>query len=187
MGLKNVRSDHLRFKNFSFIGPKRSASWAGWVALVIGAISLALAVQRWSNARDAFDQVETRLQARLAMVPEERAPAPVIVVTPEMETQAREEKIIRLAIDRDWEQLFGVLERAQNNDIALLTLQPDAKRGNVVLTGEARNMPALITYQRKLNDSLRDVVLTTHEVQQQNPQQPVRFTISAHWSEGEPS
>lgn len=187
MGLKNVRSDHLRFKNFSFIGPKRSASWAGWVALVIGAISLAFAVQSWSNARDAFDKVETRLQARLAMVPEERTPTPVIVVTPEMETQAREEKIIRLAIDRDWEQLFGVLERAQNNDIALLTLQPDAKRGNVVLTGEARNMPALITYQRKLNDSLRDVVLTTHEVQQQNPQQPVRFTISAHWSEGEPS
>lgn len=184
MGIKNVRSDRLSFKDFSFIGPKRSPSLVGWVLLLIGTIAIAFTVDRWSASKDALDLANIRLQTRLAMIPAERAVKPVVEITPEMEMKAQQEQQITKALNLNWEQLFAALEVSQTNDISLLSLQPDPRRGLVMLNGEARNMAAVITYQRKLTANLHDVVLTTHEVQQQNPQQPVRFSISARWHEG---
>lgn len=187
MGIKNVRSDRLSFKDFSFIGPKRSPSWVGWILMLAGTVAIGFAVDRWSTSKDALELANIRLQTRLSMIPAERAVKPVVEITPEMEMKTHQEEQITKALALDWEQLFAALEASQTNDISLLSLQPDPRRGLVMLNGEARNMAAVIAYQRKLTTNLHDVVLTTHEVQQQSPQQPVRFTISARWNEGAPS
>lgn len=185
MGMKHLRSDNLRFSNFAFLGPRRLAGWPGWALLLIGSITLAVAAQRWITLRNDLAFAQIRLENREALAPPERSTTPTITITPEMEARQRERQLIVNALHLDWQALFGTLERAQNADIALLSIQPDSRRGTLILSGEARNMAAVIGYQRRLNDGLRDVVLTTHEVQEQNPHKPVRFTITGFWGPGE--
>lgn len=187
MAIRHWRSDNLQFRTFSFLAPRPVARWPGWTLLLVGTLTLALAGQRWAELRSEVELARIRLENREALAPPERSTTPTIVVTPEMEARQRERQLIVRALKLDWPALFGALEKAQTPNIALLTIQPDSRRGTLVMTGEARDMAAVIDYQRRLNDGLRDVVLTTHEVQEQNPHKPVRFTVTALWGEGEAS
>ena len=82
-----------------------------------------------------------------------------------------------------WDQLFDSVEGATGKNVALLTIQPDKQKGMVVIGGEAKNAAAMLSYMRHLNEAkqLRDIVLMSHQIQQQDPQKPVRFNLSAKW------
>lgn len=82
-----------------------------------------------------------------------------------------------------WDDLFAALEEAKGDDIALLGVDPNAKERSVKLTGEARKFDAMFDYIRALRDGkmLKDVYLTTHKIDDQNPDKPVRFTLEATW------
>lgn len=177
----------MRFNDAAFIAAGRPASWLGWVLLLVGALTSAAAMNRWLNERDQLEIAQTRLSNRVALMPPERAAKPRIEITPEMEAQAREQRSIETALNRDWPGLFARLERTLGADIALLTVQPDARRGTFVVTGEARNVAALIAYEQRLDRQFGDVVLSTHEVQEMHPHKPVKFSMSARWGQGESS
>ena len=187
MAIRHWRSDNLHFRTFSFVGPRPLARWPGWTLLLIGTLTLALAARHWAGLRTEVDLARIRLENREALAPPERSTTPTITVTPEMEARAHERELIMRALHLDWPGLFAALEKAQTPNIALLTLQPDSRRGTLLMTGEARDMAAVIDYQSRLNAGLRDVVLITHEVQEQNPHKPVRFTVTALWGAGDAS
>lgn len=181
------RSDRFSWGSFAFLAPRPRPGWPGWALLLLGSVTLALATRQWLELNTEAELAQVRLDNRRALAPPERAPAPVVTLSPEMEARERERQQILRILQLDWPALFAALENAQTADIALLTIQPDARRGLLVMTGEARDMGAVIDYQRRLTAGLRDVVLTTHEVQEQNPHKPVRFTVSARWAAGEGS
>lgn len=83
-----------------------------------------------------------------------------------------------------WDDLFAVLEEAKGDDIALLGVDPNAKERSLKLTGEARKFDAMFDYIRALRDGkmLKDVYLTMHKIDDQNPDKPVRFTVEATWA-----
>lgn len=185
MAVRFWRSDNLSYRAFSFVAPRARASWPGWALLLLGAVTLALAARQWLDLRTEADLARVRLENRKALAPPERATVPVVTMTPEMELREQERRQILRVLQLEWPTLFAALESAQTADVALLTIQPDARRGLLVLTGEARDMAAVIDYQRHLTRGLRDVVLTTHEVQELNPHKPVRFSVSARWNTGD--
>lgn len=82
-----------------------------------------------------------------------------------------------------WEGLFGALEAASGNDIALLSIEPDAARRVVRVTAESREAAGMLVYVRKLQQSsvLSDVMLQTHDLQLQDSRRPVRFVIGGAW------
>lgn len=84
---------------------------------------------------------------------------------------------------RPWDQLFGAVEEAAGKDIALLAIQPEKNKGIVTISGEARTVAAMLDYMRRLNQvkPLRNVDLLSHQIQQQDPQKPVHFNLSAKW------
>lgn len=84
---------------------------------------------------------------------------------------------------RPWDQLFAAIEEAAGKDIALLAIQPEKTKGIVTISGEARDFMAMLDYIRRLNQvyPLRNVDLLSHQVQQQDPQKPVHFNLSATW------
>lgn len=86
-------------------------------------------------------------------------------------------------IRRPWGELFQAVEAAQTDDIALLSFNPDAARGVVRITGEAKRREAVLAYMDRLGRGrvLSNVVLVEDQVQQQDPERPVRFTLSADW------
>lgn len=86
-------------------------------------------------------------------------------------------------IRRPWGELFAAVEAAQTDDVALLSFNPDAARGAVRITGEARRREAVLAYMDRLGQGrvLSNVVLVEDQVQQQDPERPVRFTLTADW------
>lgn len=94
--------------------------------------------------------------------------------------------IIAGRLSLPWDHLLRGIERAANQrdrDIALLAIRPDAHRRLVKITAEARNFEAMIAYANLLaqDASMDDVFIQSHQIQQQDPQRPVRFDLAAHW------
>ena len=82
-----------------------------------------------------------------------------------------------------WNALFKALEDSTGQNVALLSLEPDAQKGTVKIRGEAKYLGATLHFVKQLGTSgvFASVFLQNHEVQQQDPQKPVRFTLVAEW------
>ena len=85
--------------------------------------------------------------------------------------------------NRPWQALFTTLEALASDDVALLSLTPDARKRQLRITAEARDLGAMLDYHRKLEDTpaLRDVSLVNHEFAEQVQGRPVRFSLLASW------
>lgn len=83
-----------------------------------------------------------------------------------------------------WDKLFMALESTANDRVALLAIQPDTRKQLIQLSGEARNMEAVLDYlaQLRSQETLEQIVLTGHEIKLQDPDKPVRFSLSAKWT-----
>lgn len=84
-----------------------------------------------------------------------------------------------------WGELFQTLETSAGKNVALLTLEPDTEKRLVKISGEAKNMTAMLNYIQRLEnrDAFGTVYLQSHHVQQQDPEKPVRFVVQATWVE----
>lgn len=82
-----------------------------------------------------------------------------------------------------WDKLFLALEWSSGKDVALLTMDPDAERHEVKISGEAKNMGAVLRYIEHLSaqDIFAHVYLQSHQVQERDPEKPVRFALVAAW------
>jgi hypothetical protein len=81
------------------------------------------------------------------------------------------------------EKLFVTLEAIQEPDVALLALTPDTKTRTLRIQAEARGFDAMLSYLRILEQSraFTQVVLIEHEIQERDPERPLRFSLSASW------
>jgi len=88
---------------------------------------------------------------------------------------------------RPWERLFATLERLPRDNIALLSLTPDARKGQVRISAEARDLEAMLDFHQRLeaSDELFDVSLLSHEIVANVPEHPVQFNLSATWEMGD--
>jgi Tfp pilus assembly protein PilN len=86
-------------------------------------------------------------------------------------------------IKRPWEALFAAIEAAKSDDVALLSLSPDTARQSVRIAGEARDREAILAYIESLGQGgvLDKVVLIEDQLQQQDPEKPFRFMLTADW------
>jgi Tfp pilus assembly protein PilN len=82
-----------------------------------------------------------------------------------------------------WASLFQSLDSANSNDVALLGIEPNLKKGVIKLSGEAKNFKGLFDYMRALNakSGMDKVYLLEHKINDQDPDQPVHFTLEASW------
>jgi hypothetical protein len=103
------------------------------------------------------------------------------VVLSESEREEMGEVMRKLSLP--WDRLFDEIEKADSKDVVLLSLQPEVKRGLVKIGGEARDKFAMLLYVNSLQEGgyFSDVRLLEHEVNERDPDKPVRFSISAGW------
>jgi Tfp pilus assembly protein PilN len=73
------------------------------------------------------------------------------------------------------------VEGATTTDVAILQLQPDAPQRQLRLGAEARTQQAMLDYLRRLgaSESLADVHVVSHQVQMEDPNRPIQFTVQA--------
>ena len=90
---------------------------------------------------------------------------------------------IILELNLPWKELFDAVESYRKDDIAVLAMEPDAQKGLVRISGEAKSLDSLVVYLAYLQKIplLRDIELVNHQIREQDPQQPVRFMLQATW------
>jgi hypothetical protein len=82
-----------------------------------------------------------------------------------------------------WNVLFNAVETTSEQNIALLSLEPDPGKGTVTIRGESKDLESLLNYARQLStrEVFGSVMLQNHQVQQADPEKPLRFSILAEW------
>lgn len=158
----------------------------GWPRTVLLALGLAAAAGVFAYERRLAGEIAIH-EAELGRMKEQARPRAAVRVNLgprqlEEEIQRAKDVIRQLALP--WERMFAAIESSDDKGIALLAIQPDAEKRRITIGGEAKNLLAMLNYVRRLETSgvLARVHVTSHEVQQQDPQKPVRFMLEAVWA-----
>lgn len=165
-----------------FQGPRRHGGLAGLVLAVLGVAAVAGA---WLQLRQVTDQrsgLELRRDA-LARTAQHSGQLTQISGLGSAETL----KTVR-ALATPWSQLLQELEAASSDNtgtVAILAIEPDHAKHRIKVTAEARNLPMALAYVRRLKKTgvLHYPMLDSHEVRSDDREHPVRFQLSADWSD----
>ena len=165
----------------------RRTLWCAPPALALavpGVLALCVATllmgQRYLERQDALRDLRAALAVRSAPAPKAAPPAPALALSP---AQAGAVNAAILQLNLPWRDLAAALGNATPNTIALLALEPDAKRRTLRIGAEARSSEAMLAYITRLQAEawFSSVVLLRHEVMEQDPNRPLRFQVSVQW------
>lgn len=171
----------MRGLGLDFAQPRPGAPWWSWLLLLAGVGAAALAGMAYRQAEQAAAAAQAQLHAlQLATraTPQRRR-------DPTREADAASRTLAQQALDRPWGAFLTALQQARPDDVALLALEADARRGQFSLTAEAPDYPAMIAYYGTLRDTagLREVVLAQHSYREDGQARPVRFVLRGRWAE----
>ena len=162
-----------------FRTPPRSIA----LLFAIASLSFSAAMQftAYREEREGLDALHAALEAR------SQAARPVALATqlklalPEAQVQAVNDAVMQLNIP--WRDLYEAVRAATPSNVALLALEPDAKRRTLRITAETRNSDDMLAYVAKMQEQswFGSVVLTRHEIAEQDPNRPLRFQVAAQW------
>ena len=162
-----------------FRTPVRSAA----LLFAIACLCFSAAMQ-FKAYREEREQVEA-LQAALAARSQAARPLPVSaqpkLALPESQVQAVNDAVMQLNLP--WRDLYDAVRAATPGNVALLALEPDAKRRTLRITAETRNSDDMLAYVARMQEQawFGSVVLTRHEIAEQDPNRPLRFQVAAQW------
>ena len=118
-----------------------------------------------------------------------RAKAPVVVAVATAQpaisdVQAAAVNAAVMQLTLPWRALHDAIGAATPPTIAMLALEPDARKRSMRITAEAKTSDAMIDYVEELKrqELFADVVLTRHEINEQDANRPIRFQIEAQWT-----
>ncbi len=157
---------------------KRARLWPLWLLLAI-AVLFAIDVTRgYLDLRQRLAVGERPVEAEPAR------PAPDAESLPEpvkRELEAARRVLQELSLP--WGALFHSVEGAVGEDVALLSVEPDASRGQVRITGEARDYLSVLTLMARLEEdqTLTRVHLISHEIREDDPHRPYYFALIGRW------
>jgi Tfp pilus assembly protein PilN len=147
-------------------------SWAMVLAMVtiagaLGAANVGLRKRQW--------QARTQAQAK--------AVAPSVVRPSVPEAQATAVNAAVLQLNLPWRALHDAVQAGTPANIALLAMEPDARKSSVRITAEAKSSDDMIAYVEQLQKGewFNSVVLARHEINEQDPNRPIRFQLDALW------
>ncbi|MGE8066968.1 PilN domain-containing protein [Pseudomonas sp. NPDC089569] len=169
--------------------PRRRSTPLGWsllaggVVLALTCIALAQHLSDEAELQQGHLQTTQRVLTGDSGVKVSLTPAQ----TREQAQNLAEMRKVSQQLRRPWERLFATLEAMPRDNIALLSLTPDARKGQVRITAEARDLDAMLDFHRRLEatDELSDVSLLSHEIVANVPEHPVQFNLSATWEIGD--
>lgn len=151
---------------------------AGLFLCITAGLSAQALLQRYADQQNAI----AHLKARLHQSNQHQALAKEVGISDAL-SKTVHQAIIQLNLP--WRDLFDALEVATPNSIALLSLEPDAKRHLIKGKAEAKSGDDMIAYIESLKrqEFFVEVVLTHHDIHEQDPNRPLRFEFEALWAE----
>lgn len=88
-----------------------------------------------------------------------------------------------LQLNLPWADLQEAVGAATPPAVALLALEPDPNKQLLRISAEAKNADDMIAYieQLKQQEFFSGAALVRHEVNEQDPNRPIRFLVEAQW------
>jgi Tfp pilus assembly protein PilN len=175
-----MRALYLDYKRSD---PTRHRAGMGVLALAVAVIAvMGMHYLKLSAQAEQLDEQVAKAERKLNAGRSSASAAGADSQHAAAEIKAANEAILQLTLP--WTELFNALESANSSNIALLGLEPDARKRFVRVSGEAKNSTALFAYIRLLqaNKTMTSVYLKHQQVQEQNPEKPIRFTLDASWT-----
>ncbi|MDB5790550.1 MAG: hypothetical protein JWQ80_574 [Massilia sp.] len=153
-----------------------------WLLLAAGvclAVPAALYANRYLAEQRVFEAELAARTARVAAPPATRA----VRAPAATDAQAAAVNAAILQLNLPWRDLHDAVASATPASVALLALEPDAKRRVLRITAEARASDDMFAYVERLQglDWFAHVALTRHEINEQDPNRPIRFQLDAQW------
>jgi Tfp pilus assembly protein PilN len=160
-------------------------SWAMvWAVLCIGGALLGAhsAVERERREVELL-RAQSQAQVNARAQAQARAVAPAAARAPVPEAQANAVNTAVLQLNLPWRALHDAVQEGTPANIALLAMEPDARRSSVRITAEARSSDDMIAYVERLQkvEWFSAVLLSRHEINEQDPNRPIRFQLDAQW------
>jgi Fimbrial assembly protein (PilN) len=176
-----MKTSHIDFAPRSL---RRAIAHTQPTTLLAGAIGMMLCVSAAVVAYSMLTRSVTReaeqqsLHARLAA---RTPPAPRTLSITDVEANAVNAVVGRLNLP--WRDVFHAVESATPESIALLELTPDVKQHAIKGVAEAKSSDEMLDYVTRLGGQpfFKSVVLTRHEINDKDPNKPLRFQFVAEW------
>jgi Tfp pilus assembly protein PilN len=183
-----VKRVHIDFAASSLARSIHRTHATVWLlALCAFVLTVGASVLGWQL--HSSQRADQRQLAALQVAPQSRAgstrTAPLVLVAnkiPEAQAAAVNNAVLQLNLP--WRDLQDAMSAATPKQIALLALEPDARKHSIKITAEARASDDMIAYIEKLKQQplFVDVSLSRHEINELDPNKPIRFQIDAAWS-----
>ena len=179
--MKKVRIDFApqSLRRAVFHAPR--GAWALLPAVIILGMNLFATGLNYRNEVAAVESLRAEGQARTDQAEVARVAAKVAAPVPEAQAAAVNAAVMQLNLP--WRGLHDAIQAATPAGIALLALEPDARKSSVRITAEAKSSDDMIAYVGQLQriDWFGSVLLARHEINEQDPNRPIRFQIDAQW------
>jgi len=162
---------------------QRRTSWVGIALLLIAVAGTGVLGSQYAQIVDEAAQVESGIREHsLAMRKKAVVPNAADDVR-KIALEIKHAREILLQLSTPWNDLFASVERGEAPDVALLRIESDLDKRGVKISAEAKDLRGMLDYLRELEGrpTFSDVFLQSHQVQQQDPQRPVRFVVTATW------
>ena len=170
----------LRRLELDYIAAPRGTRALGLVVLAISLATSGFLVERYREAKLELDRIE----AGQRLLGSERV---AVRATPRrLEEEAKSVEAVLRQLALPWGAIIETVEGATTSDVAILQLQPDAPQRLLRLGAEARTQQAMLEYLRRLGaaETLADVHVVSHQVQVEDPNRPIQFTVQAQLKDG---
>ncbi len=179
-----MKAVHVDFAAASF---RRALYRTGPAAWALGALGLLLCLAAVILGWRLAAQKNADAQELAATLKRANVPVVVAVATQQPRISAQQAGAVNAAVmqlNLPWRALHDAISAGTPPNIALLALEPDAKRRVIKLTAEARNSDDMIAYveQLKRQELFAGVSLARHEIGDQDPNRPIRFQLEAEWA-----
>lgn len=166
-----------------FVPRRTRPSLLGWLILLGAAMVAATAMLDYLDVQAQLDSA--RLQLAQAERAQQRLTGQLQTRRNERVPEAELRRAAKIAgtLQGPWLQVMPQLEQAGNADITLLSLDADAGKAQINVSGEARSLEAVFDYAQRIGKQpgFVSVQVQNYEFHKVGTQDLVQFKLSARW------
>ena len=175
----------MRALQLDFQRQSKPLPWLG-LGLLTAALAVCLLLGGYYHSLQRLNDTWEAKLDRLDRLSSRAARMPRLIDAQAERTQmleVRQANLVLRQLRMPWNDLFRAVEDSAGKDVALLGLEPDTRNGTVKITGEAKHLDAVLDFVKELgsHEVFSSVFLQNHQVQQKDPQRPLRFSLLAAW------
>ncbi len=169
----------INFVPHHALSPKK-ITFIGAALALLALVVMSYFFKQYEHAQYTLTQTQATLAS---LAPQHKPVAVKTVLETASEPELKLAKTIVAQLSTPWNPLLNTIEQSNMQNIALLSIEPSRKKQQLLLTGQAKNIASAVQYIKQLEttDSLSQVYLLKHSIDQNDPYKPVGFTIMAKW------